>query len=161
MSNSEDVSEKQSPPGTPSARPFSQGLARRIIPPLLVLIVAGGIYLYAQHQREQQVADVEAVTEQLCRDVAAIPPGGARPSLAMQLNASLTTVERLQDALSHDPDLDTLHITILRGDAPPPYGDGSATHQAFVDVEGQSRIVLRFYHPGDAQRLQLIGFWTP
>lgn len=155
----EDIS--VAPSGAPRGAWAGRNLLRRIIPPLLVLLVAGGIYLYGQTQREQQAEQILAITEQLCEQVAAMPPGGAIPPAARQLQASLTTTEQLRTVLMIDPQLDTLDIVVVRGDAAPPYGDGSATHQAQIVLEGETRLALRYLHPGDAQNVQLIGYWTP
>lgn len=137
------------------------GWPRRLIPPLLMLIVAGGIFIYAQRQREQQAEDVRAAATALIEQAAQMPPGGAMPPMARQLQASLTTIEQLQAALEDDPQLQSLVIHIERGDAERPYGDGSATHQAHIELHGRVVITLRFLHPGDAQTLRLVGFWMP
>lgn len=117
--------------------------------------------MYARQQRQQQIDDVRLATEQLCREVAQMPAGGAMPPKAQQLQASLTTIQQLQSVLEADPSLQSLVVTVQGGDAPPPYGDGSATHQAYVQLMGSSRMVLRYVHPGEAQRMYLIGYWTP
>lgn len=145
----------------PKAARSSRDIARRLLPPLVVLVFAGGVYLYARQQRQQQVDDVRLATEQLCREVVQMPSGGAMPPKAQQLQASLTTIQQLQSVLETDRSLQSLVVTVQSGDAPPPYGDGSATHQAFVQITGSPRMVLRYVHPGEAQRMHLIGYWTP
>lgn len=135
---------------------------RMVLLPALVLLTAASLVYYGQQQRQQEREQVRVEAAMLCRETAAMSRGGAMPEAARDLQASLTTIEQLHRVIhQHDPDLSTLDIAVERGDASPPYGDGSATHQAHIKFDGETRISLRFVHDAQQDVPALIGFWLP
>jgi hypothetical protein len=135
---------------------------RPIIMGALALLTALGVLYYSQIQQTRKITEIHLASAQLCRDVADMVPGGPLPALAREMQASLTTVEQLHNVITqHDAALDSLRIMVETNDAAPPYGDGSATHQAHVVLNDQTRFVLRFLHAGDVAQLRVIGYWLP
>lgn len=90
-----------------------------------------------------------------------MPHDGAMPAMARQLGASLTTVQQLYTAIEAAPKGESLVILVERGDAARPYGTGSATHRAQVQLGGRVVITLRFLYEAEMQSPRLIGYYLP
>ncbi len=131
--------------------------------PLLIVIVAGAMYYVGTRRAVDQSQYVLAAIEELLDEVAASPVSKPTPGpVAQRLNASTGTLERLAAIIqAHPPGVPGLEIKIEEGDAPPPYGDGAATHRATLMIHGTPEVTLRVAHAGDPNRIEVLGYMMP
>jgi hypothetical protein len=49
----------------------------------------------------------------------------------------------------------------MTGDAPPPVGDGRATHHLYLECDGTRVLGIRFRYDPDLDKFHVAGSWTP
>lgn len=142
-------------------RPYERSWARRIVMPLLILVVAGTLlYVGRSHEADQEEEVLSAVIA-LCEDIARNREGDIM-SLSrvnqMQLTEGIAT--RIAEAL--DRGLDGFGVVVETGDTMAINGgDGSATHRAYISINNHTSLALRLHHPSDPQRITILGYWIP
>ena len=136
---------------------------RRLILPLVILAVAGGLGLWSSHVHTRQQQEVQAVVASICNDVLA----GRDPASRLTATDPLVRgrlVERLREVLGGTGGTPPrLAIEVSAGDTTQA-GDavqGHATHTAVLRVDGAAAMGLRIRHPGGGAGVAIIGFWTP
>jgi hypothetical protein len=125
--------------------------------PLLTLLVAGAIVLWDRQRQEQGDAEVERAVRMIVEEIAGRRPP-ADPPLTVQLGMSRAAVEIIEQALAEGLLLD---VDLVRGDEPPPFGDGSATHRASITAEGRRVLLLRLLRGGRPGDVRVIGYVRP
>ncbi|MCA9290261.1 MAG: hypothetical protein KDA25_03975 [Phycisphaerales bacterium] len=139
---------------------FTAAGRRRFVMPVLVLLVAGAVYLVQSRTRGPAPEVIATQIERLC---AAIVAGRAAddPTGAMESSdiVEARTVETLRLLLDGRPGLAT--IVVVPGDlpgAPTP----ASTHVADIGIDGATRLRLRLIAESGVPRpIRLIGFVRP
>ncbi|MHC4217779.1 MAG: hypothetical protein ACYSU7_04905 [Planctomycetota bacterium] len=135
---------------------------RRLILPLAIVAVAGGLALLNSHRRAAQADDVHRLVTDLCDDLAA----GRDPASHLQATDALITrplVSRLRSAIDRAGGRPGALVVVAEpGDTPQVGTIGqTATHTAVLSVDGVEVLGLRVVHPGKNGDIAIIGFWTP
>jgi hypothetical protein len=114
--------------------------ARRIVMPLAILVVAGGLSVWNSHRRAAQAEVVQRLVIDLCDDLAA-------------LRRAVDLAGGRADALS---------VVVEPGDTTEAGTVGQeATHTAVIRVDGRDVLGLRVVYPGLNGDIAIIGFWSP
>jgi hypothetical protein len=135
---------------------------RRLILPLAIVAVAGGIALVTSHRRAAQADDVQRFVTDLCDDLAA----GRDPASHLQATDTLITkllVSSLRSVVDQTGGrAGALAVMAEPGDTPQVGTIGqAATHTALLSVDGVEMLGLRVVHAGKGGDIAIIGFWTP
>jgi len=144
----------------PELRGQTPSVFRRLIMPLLIVVVAGGILIWGRQSEESNLRDVQEAVHDLCHELYHSPPGGSLPELARQMSVRRSVADRIHTAFG-DADWDEVRIDVRNGDTSPPFGDGHATHHAILYVAGQQRIGLRLVYRSDVDHVDVLGYWLP
>jgi hypothetical protein len=134
---------------------------RRLVMPLVILAVAGGLAVWNTHRRQVQAVDVQRLVTDLCDDLAA----GRDPSPHLRGTDTLITgplLARLRSVLDTSGGPDKVTIVAEPGDTEVLGTAGQeATHTALLLVDGRAVLGLRVLHPGSIEDIAIIGFWVP
>lgn len=131
--------------------------------PLLILIVAGALWFWGTQREYEQTQEIEAHIRDVCqeihrtRDHDAIVVG---QELGISTDLLPGLIDRIRETI---PDtrmgLERITIEAYMDDAKTPYGDGTATHHAFIRYAGRDRLGLRIVHTGPPPETEIIGYW--
>jgi hypothetical protein len=139
---------------------LGRGRPRRLVTPLVVLLVAVGVGWWATSERARKIDEVRRHIVQLVDAAARGRDAGAVPGLDGPIGAEV--VSRLRSALpgaagGGDP---AYEVQVRPG---PPRDLGaaaeSATHHAVIHARGVPRLGLTVRH--DGRRITIIGWWDP
>jgi len=138
--------------------PRSVSWRRRLLLPVLILIVGGALALWAAQRENRRIEAIERLATDLCQSAAA---GSdlmhrlltADPLLDGQLAPIL---QRICEPLKDNPQ--SLEVIALSGDAPS-FSDGSATHHAIIRIAGADRLTLRLIFENDNPLI--VGYALP
>jgi hypothetical protein len=131
---------------------------RRLLLPLLILIVGGALAIWAAQRESGRIEAIERLATDLCRSAAAGSDLTHRlltadPLLDGQL---APTLERICEPLKNNPQ--SLEVIASSGDAPG-FSDGSATHHAIIRIAGAERLTLRLVFEDD--EVLIVGYALP
>lgn len=133
-----------------------------IIFPLLVLIIAAGMWLtntaMPGMSDAEQRAEIRAAVIDLCDELAEDRIRPAAESTARRLKVPPALQEVLGRFLREMVDPDDLQIVVESGDLARPIGDGRASHHAVLRVDDQPRFKLRFLHEGRPGGYRFLGY---
>ena len=138
--------------------PRSVSWRRRLLLPLLILIVGGALAIWAARRESGRIEAIERLATDLCRSAAAgadVTPRllTADPLLARQLAPVLERIcEPLKDSSQ------SLEVLASSSDAPG-FSDGSATHHAIIRIAGADRLTLRFVFEDEG--VLIVGYALP
>jgi hypothetical protein len=135
--------------------------ARRLVMPLTILIVAGGLAIWSGRQQQQQTAQVRRWAHTLCDDLEC----GRVPGPQLKTDAALTAPLATQlQAVADQANgrAGALSVVVTAGDA---FDAGvvphEATHTAVIRIDGADTLGLRVVHEGRPDDITIIGFWIP
>jgi len=138
--------------------PRSVSWRRRLLLPVLILIVGGTLTLWAAQRENRRIEAIERLATELCQSAAAgadvphrLPT--ADPLLARRLAPVL---KRICEPLKDNPQ--SLEVIASSSDAPG-FSDGSATHHAIIRIAGADRLTLRLIFEND--NLLIVGYALP
>jgi len=135
---------------------------RRLVMPLAILVVAGGLSVWNSHRRAEQAEVVQRLVIDLCDDLAA----GRDPAPHLQSTDTLIR-SRLVSKLRWAVDLaagraGALSVVVEPGDTTEAGIVGQeATHTAVIRVDGRDVLGLRVVYRGPHGDIAIIGFWLP
>jgi hypothetical protein len=137
--------------------------ARRFVMPLVILAFAGVLLYIGRGHEIRSDEEVIAAVHELVEEVAGSSISRPAPGpVAQRMNVSTGTLQRLAIVLESQPaGLPGFNVIIESDDTSPPYGDGSATHRAYLAVQGTVQLALRLRHTGDPHRIEVLGYWIP
>ncbi len=133
-----------------------------IIFPLLVLIIAAGMWLTSTAMPGMsdaaQRAELRAAVIDLCDELAGDRIQPAAESTARRLKVPPALHEMLRLFLREEVDPNDLQISVESGDLASPVGDGRASHHAVLRVGDEPRFKLRFLHEGRPGGYRFLGY---
>jgi hypothetical protein len=131
---------------------------RRLLLPLLILIVGGALAIWAAQREAERLKTIRLLTAELCRSAAAGEDlTGRIPAFDPLLSGALIPVLRsVCEPLRDDPR--SLQVIASSGDAPG-FSDGLASHYAIIRIDGSDRLTLRFVFDGNAPLI--VGYALP
>jgi hypothetical protein len=136
--------------------PRSVSWCRRLLLPLLILIVGGALAVWAARRESGRIEAIERLATELCQSAAADLTGrvpAADPLLAGQLAPIL---QRICEPLKGNPR--SLEVIASSSDAPG-FSEGSATHHAIIRIAGADRLIFRLVFENDNPLI--VGYALP
>jgi hypothetical protein len=138
--------------------PQSISWRRRLLLPVLILIVGGALAVWAARRESGRLEEIQRQATELCQSAAAgsdLTPRllTADPLLDGQLGPIL---QHICEPLKDHPQ--ALEVIAFSGDAPG-FSDGSATHHTIIRIAGSDRLTLRIVFENDD--LLIIGYALP
>lgn len=126
--------------------------------PLVILLVAGALWVWESGRRAARIEQVRLFVEALVDEAAA----GRDLAAALASSDPLLRrhlIEALDEATAGGR---TLRVSVSEGEAPqaghPPE---PATHTAMIEAVGRPVLGLRLLHEGDSRPITVIGLWRP
>jgi hypothetical protein len=153
------MSDSSTPTRSLEARQQRSSVFRRLVMPLLIVLVAGAILIWGRQTEERDLREVDDAVRSLTYEIFYSPPDGPLPHQARQMRMTHATVDRIQQVF-RDYDWNQIHIDVYAGDTRPPYGDGRATHHAIISINHQQRLGLRLFHAGRPEQIEVLGYWV-
>lgn len=130
---------------------------RRLIWPLLTLAVAGLLWWWGSQQHSRQSQEIRHFITQFLQDAAA---GRDTPSFpAAQTHVGSLALKQVRSLTAEHPN-DPVTFEIIRGDISG-FDDGSANYSVMLVAGSRPLIGLRIAHHGDANHIEIVGYWTP
>jgi hypothetical protein len=154
------MSDSSKSPESLDARQNRSSVMRRVVMPLLVVIIAGAVLIWGRQSEESDLRDVEEAVRTLCEEVYRSPAGGPLPNSARQMGVRSSLVDLIHQVFD-DHDWDQVRLHVQSGDTPAPFGDGRATHHAIIYISHQQRLGLRLVHRGGPDQVEVLGYWIP
>lgn len=146
--------------GSLNAREHRSSALRRVVMPLLVVIVAGAIMFWGWQSGESDLREVQDAVRSMAQDIFYAPADGPLPDKARQMGVTRPIADRIHHIFDN-ANWDQVRIDVHTGDTPPPFGDGRATHHAVIFINHQPQLGLRLTHLGDSDLVQVLGYWVP
>jgi len=136
--------------------PRSTG-SRRLVMPLVILIVGGSLAIWAAQRENQKLNDIRLFVTALCSDVARGDDVTARiQSGGYTVPGLEESLHLVCDGLAEYPGLLTV---VVEGGDTSGLGNSLTTHHATIRVAEIDRLGLRLIVQGDD--IQIIGYWFP
>jgi hypothetical protein len=134
---------------------------RRLLMPLAILLIGGGIALWGTQRQAKQSEEVRQMVLSLCRDVVAGHDVSQRLQALSSTQSSLL-IRALTDACSAARDEKDIVVNVTPGDLEDGSAfAGAATHIAVIQIDGISSLGLRMRHNGDGKPIEILGHFTP
>lgn len=136
---------------TPSRR-------RRILMPLLILLAALVVMYWGSQRSGRMIGEIQRYVQQLADDAAAgriILDRLNNPNALVAGQTAAAMKEAWAPAM-----IVSREVVVTAGDNPQ-FGDGTATHNVMLRVNGRDVLGLRIHHNEEGKPIEILGYWRP